>query len=76
MILAMTVPSDETTSHSTRLPKDRSRVAGYPQSSGETPSHLTNPAKDAGQVIGYPASGESEARGAQQGKRIATRYSL
>ncbi|MDO8291742.1 MAG: diaminopimelate decarboxylase [Gallionella sp.] len=38
-----------------------------PQSSGETTSHSTKPAS--GQVAGYPASGESEARGAQQGER-------
>jgi PAS domain S-box-containing protein len=54
----------ETTSHSTRLSKDDSQVAGY----GETTSHSTrlskdgsqvvgyNPAKDAGQVIGYSHS--------------------
>lgn len=38
----------ETTSHSTKQPKDSCQVVGY--------SHLTNPAKDAGQVIGYKLS--------------------
>jgi len=39
-----------------------------PQSSGETTSHSTKH-DEAVQVAGYPASGESEARGAQPGKR-------
>jgi len=47
---------DKTTSHSTRLSKDDSQVAGYDKTIGETTSHLTNPAQDAGQVIGYSHS--------------------
>ena len=40
-----------------------------PQSSDGTTSHSTSPSKNNGQVAGYPASGESEARGAQQDER-------
>jgi gamma-glutamyltranspeptidase/glutathione hydrolase len=43
--------------------------APSPQSSDETPSHSTRLSKVDSQVAGYPASGESEARGAQQSKR-------
>src|SRR3989338_5971729 len=71
---------DETTSHSTRLPKDGNQVAGYlpnplpvespsPQSSGGTTSHSTRLGNCPSQVAGYPASGRG-------GERIAARVSL
>ncbi len=40
-----------------------------PQSSDGTTSHSARPLTNGGQAAGYPASGESEARGAQQGER-------
>src|SRR5450756_117517 len=62
--------TDGTTSHSTRLPKDGSQVAGYKlanyanqvigysHSTDETPSHSTRLLKDSNQVAGYRLSAE------------------
>jgi len=62
--------TDGTTSHSTRLPKDGSQVAGYKlanyanqvigysPSTDETPSHSTRLLKDSNQVAGYRLSAE------------------
>jgi Cu+-exporting ATPase len=53
------------------LPNPLPAESPPPQSSDGTTSQSTKSAS--GQVAGYPASGESEARGAKPGERVATR---